>query len=150
MDRGHWNSLAAEHFPGQCPGKRRSPEPDGGKRNPDLSESLSRIRIHRYNSSWCEREPERIQSGVWKSGRQHGGEPSAQNAGGTLNLGTATLTVGRQSSNQFFSGQITGGAGSSISRSALGAQYSTTGMPRFPTPLRRQISHTGCSGHVCR
>lgn len=43
-----------------------------------------------------------------------------QNAGGTLNLGTATLTVGRQSSNQFFSGQITGGAGSKIVKVGTG------------------------------
>lgn len=43
-----------------------------------------------------------------------------QNGGGTLNLGTATLTVGRQSSNQFFSGQIIGGVGSKIVKIGTG------------------------------
>ena len=43
-----------------------------------------------------------------------------QNGGGTLDLGTATLTVGRQSSNQSFSGQIIGGAGSKIVKIGTG------------------------------
>lgn len=37
-----------------------------------------------------------------------------QFSGGVLNLGTATLTVGREGSNQTFSGQLIGGAGSKL------------------------------------
>lgn len=39
-----------------------------------------------------------------------------QNTAGTLNLGTATLVVGRQGSSTTFSGQIIGGAGSKITK----------------------------------
>jgi|UniRef100_UPI00378359BE autotransporter-associated beta strand protein len=41
---------------------------------------------------------------------------AVQNTGGTLNLGTATLVVGRESSNQTYSGQIIGGVGSKITK----------------------------------
>ncbi|TLD72428.1 PEP-CTERM sorting domain-containing protein [Phragmitibacter flavus] len=41
---------------------------------------------------------------------------SVFHTGGILDLGTATLTVGREGSNQTFAGQIIGGAGSKISK----------------------------------
>jgi autotransporter-associated beta strand protein len=41
---------------------------------------------------------------------------AVQNTGGTLNLGTATLVVGREGNNQTFSGQIIGGATSKITK----------------------------------
>lgn len=43
-----------------------------------------------------------------------------QNTGGTLDLGTATLVVGRQGSDQTFSGQLIGGAGSKITKIGAG------------------------------
>jgi autotransporter-associated beta strand protein len=42
------------------------------------------------------------------------------NTGGVLNLGTATLTVGREGSDRTFSGQITGAAGSVIEKVGAG------------------------------
>ncbi|MCB1208401.1 MAG: autotransporter-associated beta strand repeat-containing protein, partial [Verrucomicrobiales bacterium] len=45
---------------------------------------------------------------------------SFQFSAGTLNLGTATLTVGREDSSQTFNGQILGGAGSRIVKAGAG------------------------------